>query len=133
MTQQEYLKFVEKTTKDLRDLIAKKTNDYSDTTDPFANVRIAEQFGVAPTEVAIYARLADKFKRLSNGLSGKELKVTDESMQDTAMDLMGYTLLLMGYLQSKQLAGPLTVIVADRKPEPLNLKVTSVAQQNPDW
>lgn len=107
MTQQEYKEFVKSTLDEIGSLIARKNSDYSDGGDAFANVRLAEREADIPTEKGIYVRLSDKFKRLSNGIKGQEFKVNDETMKDTIHDLIGYSLLLLGYMKSKeQLAVP---------------------------
>lgn len=79
----------------------KKSNDYASLDDPYKNFRIVESIGLVPTEVGILVRMTDKISRLSNAVKGKDLKVKDESVQDTIEDLINYAVILGSYLEEK--------------------------------
>jgi len=87
-TRDDYLKdFAEVTTKMLA-LTTKKNNDYGGHTDPFKNFN---DFG----ELGILVRMSDKFARIRTALSERrELKVTEETIDDTIFDLAVYTVIL---------------------------------------
>lgn len=71
----------------------RKNNDYSDS------------FGQSVREfgpVAGVVRISDKFNRLKSLLlTGKEQKVSDESVQDTLLDMANYCIMLKMELEDK--------------------------------
>ena len=81
------------------DLLKKKNSDYagSDGNNPFA-----ESLGICSTEQAFLVRMTDKMSRLSSFASKGKLDVEDESVYDTLVDLINYSVLLAGYLKNKQ-------------------------------
>ena len=90
-TKEQYLAEFKKLTDQMLDLTTKKNADYGSTTDPFANFRT---FG----ELGILVRMSDKFSRLRTALYEKrEFQVNNETVEDTALDLAVYALLLISY------------------------------------
>jgi hypothetical protein len=83
----------------MRDLLIKKGHDYSGEEDTLKNFRVNEDIGI-PTELSIFTRLSDKYMRLKNFFKQKELKVEDEKIEDTLVDLANYAALL--YLARKE-------------------------------
>lgn len=69
-----------------------KGHDYSGDEDIFANLRSCRSLGVAPW-VGVMIRISDKVSRLSSFAKAGILKVKDESVMDTFMDLANYALL----------------------------------------
>ena len=67
-----------------------KQNDYATVSDPFANVRASEDFGVAGW-VGCMMRANDKMKRLQNAAKGVEL--SNEGVADSLMDLSVYAII----------------------------------------
>lgn len=66
-----------------------KNNDYATESDPFRNFR---EFG----ELGFLVRMSDKFARLRTALHEKrELSVSDETIDDTLIDLANYSVLLI--------------------------------------
>ncbi len=74
-----------------KNLMIIKNHDYAALSDPFRNFRL---FG----ELGILVRLSDKLARLQSFVENGELKVKDESVLDTCLDLINYSVLFYGYL-----------------------------------
>jgi len=66
-------------------LYAKKNHDYGD-----AFSKSIQEFGT----VAGLVRINDKFNRLKNLIMVKDREVTDESIQDTLLDMASYCIML---------------------------------------
>ena len=67
-----------------------KQNDYASVSDPFANVRASEDFGVEGW-VGCMIRANDKMRRLQNAAQGVEL--SHEGVADSLMDLSVYAII----------------------------------------
>ena len=90
-TRKQYLEHFAKVTEDMLDLTTKKSNDYASDADPFANFRM---FG----ELGILVRMSDKMARLKSALHDhKEMAVSEETVEDTILDLATYAILLLSY------------------------------------
>jgi hypothetical protein len=76
-------------------IIEKKNHDYGANADPFKNFRSVELLGL-PVEKGILVRMLDKLARLNN-LLDHEAYVTDESFEDTAIDLQNYAAILRAF------------------------------------
>jgi len=99
MTNEEYLDFVRKTFEDMHALITIKNNDYTADRGPFYNFETAEAFGIDPM-VGLMLRMGDKFRRLeAYALKGS---VQGESVEDAFKDLIGYSCIALGMLESKR-------------------------------
>lgn len=68
----------------------KKSKDYGRDTDPFANVRASEDFGIAGW-IGCAIRMNDKMRRLQIASQGKEL--ANESIEDSFLDLAVYSII----------------------------------------
>jgi hypothetical protein len=104
MTKKELIDFAEHFFTECIETMEKKNSDYtgaSKTSDPFANFRATETFGVS-TEVGFVTRLTDKFSRLASFVKKGELEVKNESVHDTIQDAVNYLVLLSAYLHSKK-------------------------------
>lgn len=88
---------------DAEKLMADKNADYAIDTDPFRNFRI---FG----ELGILVRMSDKLARLRTFSERGTLAVADESVRDTILDLINYSVLLYGYIEDTR---PLDVPVGE--------------------
>lgn len=73
-----------------RELMNRKNHDYSGVVDVFRNFRAFEELGIV-------VRMGDKLSRLKSFEEKRSLKVADESIDDTAIDLMNYAILYLGY------------------------------------
>lgn len=84
------------------ELMKKKNADYAGSgTDPFANFRRAEALGICSTEQAFLVRMTDKMSRLSSFAAKGKLSVEDETVHDTLVDMINYSVLLAAYLYTK--------------------------------
>lgn len=77
-------------TSDAKSIMEKKNHDYASLEDPYRNFRLFGKFG-------ILVRLGDKFARLRSFEEQGELKVEDESIRDTLLDIINYAVLYYGY------------------------------------
>jgi len=80
-------------------LHSRKNADYSGG-DPLSNLRACERFGVEPWR-GVLVRMSDKWARITN-LANKAAEVTDETLEDTLMDLSVYALLCIVLLREQQ-------------------------------
>ena len=85
-------------------LMRRKNADYAGSggENPFANFTRSEAMGLCSTEVGFLVRMTDKMSRLSSYVESGKLLVEDESVTDTLIDLINYSVLLAGYIKSKQ-------------------------------
>lgn len=100
MNQKEFIKHIEETYKRGVEIIKRKNSDYAENTDVFKNFRFAELVGVKPDR-AILVRISDKLARISNLLE-KENLVKDETIEDTLIDLINYSAILVAYLYEQK-------------------------------
>ena len=92
-------KFVEAYVRALS-IIEAKNHDYSSETDPFANFRESERFGIS-AEQGVLIRMSDKFARLRNFFVKGLLKARDESVKDALIDIMNYCAIMYALLEEK--------------------------------
>lgn len=76
-----------------------KNADYANDSDPLANFRACEAFGV-PLVKGIMVRLSDKFARIGN-LLDREAQVKDEAITDTIDDAIDYLAILKYALETE--------------------------------
>lgn len=76
-------------TEEARRLCSRKNQDYARGSDPFANFRLCEVMGLAPTTTGILIRLSDKLRRLAS-LEQGEAVVRSEKVRDTVIDAINY-------------------------------------------
>jgi|GEM_PF-1796421 len=77
----------------------RKNADYATDSDPLANFRACQQFGV-PLTKGIMVRLSDKFARIGN-LLDREAQVKDEAIADSIMDAIDYLAILLYALETE--------------------------------
>lgn len=80
--------------KQLETLLIKKNKDYNNSFD-----RTVDEYGY----VVIAIRLEDKINRLNNLIKNNN-EVKDESIEDTLLDIAGYSVLSLIYLENKELS-----------------------------
>lgn len=73
-----------------------KNSDYAATDDAFHNFYLCERLGICTLEEGILVRLSDKLARVSNLIS-KDPEVKSESIEDTILDIINYSAILLSY------------------------------------
>lgn len=76
-------------------LVEKKNTDYGSAFD-----ESIDEWGA----MAYFLRVKDKYNRAKN-LVKNEAQVKDESIKDTLKDIIGYTLLMLNYMEQKEVSG----------------------------
>ena len=92
---------IEKFLKRMKELLIKKGHDYSGEETTLNNFTALEDIGIS-REKAVFIRLTDKYLRLKRFIGKKELKVEDETIYDTLVDLANYSILMWLCLKSKK-------------------------------
>ena len=77
---------------EVAELVEKKNHDYNNSFD-----KTLSEYG----DTAYFLRIEDKLSRLKS-LSKKEAAVVNESVEDTLMDIIGYTLLMINSKRNKK-------------------------------
>jgi hypothetical protein len=104
MTRDEFLAFHDEFTAAMRSISSAKNHDYTggkDSDDAFKNFRTAEFYGLCSKEVGLMTRLLDKVSRVSTLLGGHELKVQDEKIHETLLDLSNYSVILAAMIKER--------------------------------
>lgn len=86
------------------ELMQRKNHDYAGRggESPFANFTRCESMGICTTEQGFLVRMTDKMSRLSSFVEAGVLKVKDESVEDTILDIINYAVLFRSYLQERE-------------------------------
>lgn len=100
MTTKQFIQGIEDTFKRGLELIKLKNSDYATGIDPFANFKWSKLMGLK-VEQAIMLRILDKMARLSNIMKKGEVSVKEESVTDTALDIINYMAILLEYLKDE--------------------------------
>jgi hypothetical protein len=82
------------------EIIRKKNHDYAASSDQYRNFRSSALLGLS-VEKAILVRVLDKITRIDNLLEHAAY-VTDESLEDTAIDVANYMAILIAYRSSRR-------------------------------
>lgn len=82
-----------KYTDNLADILQAKNQAYGD-----SFTKSVDKFG----KTVIAVRLSDKFNRICNLINRGELKENDESLEDTLLDMAGYSILALKYLKEHE-------------------------------
>ena len=77
-----------------------KRHDYANEEDVFANFRSCEMAGI-PAWKGCCVRLGDKFSRIMGFANKETLKVRDESIKDTLIDMANYALIALILYEEK--------------------------------
>ena len=84
----------------MRNTMINKGHDYAGL-DTLANFKEVNRIGI-DTPRSIFVRLSDKYMRLTRFLNTDELKVTDEQIEDTLLDLANYAVLMSVAFKEKK-------------------------------
>jgi hypothetical protein len=103
MNREQYLAAFKEITDRMYETTKAKNHDYTgNSDDPFVNFRFVEMMGVCSTEQGFFTRMTDKMSRIAGFIKTGVLKVSDEKIEDTLIDLAVYCLLFVCYLRSKR-------------------------------
>lgn len=84
----------------MKELHSQKNHDYAGTSDSLKNLRACERLDLRPF-MGVMVRLQDKFSRLEQFTISQQLKVKDESVTDTLMDVAVYSVLAIILLEEE--------------------------------
>ncbi|HUW14291.1 MAG TPA: hypothetical protein VM537_31500 [Anaerolineae bacterium] len=83
-------------------LTRRKGADYSGQEDTLRNLKAVELVGLCPAETGVLVRMQDKMSRLTTLVgAGATPQVADESVRDTILDLINYSVLLWALIQEE--------------------------------
>jgi hypothetical protein len=106
MESNQLLDSLEKTFEACLDTARRKNADYagnknlSGKKNPYTNIEFCENFNVS-AERGILVRMGDKLSRISN-LIDNEAQVKDEAIEDTLMDMINYSAIMLAYREYKK-------------------------------
>jgi len=76
----------------IAEIHSSKNHDYAGKKNPLQNFRMCESMGI-PAWKGVLIRISDKFSRACNFAKQNSLKVKDENVVDTLLDMAIYSLL----------------------------------------
>ena len=101
----ELFKVAEDTFAECLQTLKNKNHDYATGidigSDALKNFKLVEYLNITDAATGILVRMCDKMSRLANVYNGVG-KVVDESCDDTAKDLINYTLILLATIKEKK-------------------------------
>lgn len=86
---------------ELKKLHDAKNHDYATDGNPYENLEAVKEIGIEPWR-GVVVRLMDKFKRVKNFCDKGELKVKDETIEDTFKDIAIYSTLALILFRKEQ-------------------------------
>ena len=84
----------------MREIHDAKRHDYANEEDVFANFRTCEMAGIHAWK-GCCVRIGDKFSRIMGFANKETLKVKDESIKDTLIDMANYSLIALILYEEK--------------------------------
>jgi len=78
----------------MKETHSNKNHDYAGTEDCLANLKECEGMGIEPW-VGVALRIGDKWSRLKSFVRQGSLKVQDEKIEDTLIDMANYAVLCL--------------------------------------
>lgn len=93
----------EKIVAEIQAMHERKQADYGKKTDPFANVRASEDFGIEGWVGAVI-RANDKMRRLQAAARGQNLR--NESIEDSLLDMAVYSIIALVLFREKDKPAP---------------------------
>lgn len=104
-------------------LMQRKNHDYAADADALKNLRQCEQLGLCSVETGILVRITDKMSRMRQFIESGILQVEDESIDDTIIDIINYSVLLRACIHEKRraCAGPTADSAVESKPRETHL------------
>lgn len=104
-SQEEYLAMFKSITDQMYEITKAKNSDYTgDASDAFKNFTQVENAteGKISTEEGFFTRITDKYMRFAGFIKNGSLKVADEKIEDTLLDMAVYCILLVCYRRAKK-------------------------------
>jgi hypothetical protein len=106
MTKTEYMEFHQKACEQMIEITKNKNHDYAGAAaSPFNNFmqigNLIQSELLDIVAVGFLTRMSDKISRIGSYVTRGQLKVKDESVTDTLLDLANYCILFAGYLKEK--------------------------------
>ena len=75
-----------------------KNVDYAQLEEPFSNFEMVESLKICNTSTGILVRISDKIARIENLQErNSEAAVVEEQVEDTMLDLINYSIILLSY------------------------------------
>lgn len=103
LTRDELIEFSKRVHDKMLVTLAAKNADYAGVNkDPFFNFTRVEAMEVCSTEVGFMTRMMDKVSRICTFIKKGVLTVSDETVEDTLIDLANYCILFAAYLYGKR-------------------------------
>jgi hypothetical protein len=105
VSQAAYLDEFKIITEEMYETTKRKNSDYTgDDGDAFKNFTMVEAMGAGTTEMGFFTRMTDKMMRFAGFIRNGTLKVTDENIEDTILDLAVYCILFVCYRRTQKRA-----------------------------
>jgi hypothetical protein len=104
MNTKQLLQLHDETCKSCRGIMEQKNSDYTggkSSTDPFANFNASSILDIHPVQ-GLLLRVIDKIQRIRSFTNDKELKVTNESVEDACDDIVNYAILAKAMLMEER-------------------------------
>ncbi len=79
-----------------------KRNAYSSNGDALGNFFQSSKMTGIPAHIGVWVRMTDKIMRITNIMKGNKIKVTDETIEDTLLDLSNYSIILILLMRSEK-------------------------------
>lgn len=105
VSQEAYLAMFKSITDEMYETTKRKNSDYTgDAGDAFKNFTAVENAsgGVVTTEMGFFTRMTDKMMRFAGFIRNGTLKVADEKIEDTILDLAVYCILFVCYRRTQR-------------------------------
>ena len=106
VSQERYLAMFKDITNEMYETTKSKNSDYTgDPGDAFKNFTAVEtsSMGAVSTEMGFFTRMTDKMMRFASFIRNGTLKVADEKIEDTVLDLAVYCILFVCYRRSQRM------------------------------
>jgi|TARA_R100001244_G_scaffold127136_1_gene97648 hypothetical protein len=89
--------------KKAKSLCSNKNIDYAQQQEPFSNFEMVEALKICDVPTGILVRISDKISRIANILRRNgEIAVSEEKLEDTMLDLINYSIILLSYYTYEQ-------------------------------
>jgi hypothetical protein len=94
------IKDYEKILVEARELVERKNSDYAGDKDFLGNFKMSQMMGLKPSQ-GVLIRIGDKYARICQ-LSQKSASVPEETIKDTLIDLINYSVFMILCLEEEK-------------------------------